>query len=455
MHRDGSRVTMHPLEVKGKWITRRRAAFAALIAWYVFAPLITVGGKPMVQLDVQHRRFFLFGSTFNAQDFWMVLLLVLSFAFALLFVTAWRGRVWCGWACPQTVFLEGVYRPIERFWDGPRERRLKRAQEPWSAKKVFTTLGKYASYFVVSLAIAHAATAIFVSPRELYQMIIEGPMAHLEAFLLSSAFAVIMVLNFTWFREQFCVVLCPYGRLQSVLHDRDSVVIAYLEKRGEPRGKFQKNPAPEAPRVGDCIDCKKCVHACPTGIDIRDGLQMECLGCHQCQDACDEVMVKVGRAPGLIGFASQAETQTGTRQVVRPRLFIYGVLFALAFGALGISLAVRRPFESNILRPRGSQPFFLQGSVVSNAFELHLVNKNPEPSTFHIKVTTSVPAQVIVGTPEVQVPSLSDVRVPVSVSIESAEIKGPVDLDVQIDDDFSGQTRHQTARFLSPMGLGH
>ena len=180
MNKDGSRHIIHPADVKGRWTTARRIAFGVLIAIYVAGPLIPVGGHPMIQLDVEHRRFFLFGSTFNSQDFWMVLLLALSFAFGLLLVTAWRGRVWCGWACPQTVFLEGLYRPIERFFDGPRERRIRLASEPMSVGKFARRLGKYSVFFVISAAIAHTATALFVSPKELFAMITEGPRLHLE-----------------------------------------------------------------------------------------------------------------------------------------------------------------------------------------------------------------------------------------------------------------------------------
>ncbi|HEY0880460.1 MAG TPA: 4Fe-4S binding protein, partial [Archangium sp.] len=170
MKQDGSRLVLHPADVKGKWMTWRRAVFAVLIAFYVLAPFVPVGGHPMIQLDVQHRAFYLFGQTFNPQDFWMVLLFALSFAFGLLFVTAWRGRVWCGWACPQTVFLEGVYRPIERFFDGPRESRIRLDAAPWSLKKVARRVGKYTAFLLVSLGIAHTAAALFVSPKELWLM---------------------------------------------------------------------------------------------------------------------------------------------------------------------------------------------------------------------------------------------------------------------------------------------
>ncbi|MEW5740329.1 MAG: cytochrome c oxidase accessory protein CcoG [Myxococcota bacterium] len=445
---------LHPADVKGRWMRARRIVFGALIAFYVLAPFIPVGGRPMIQLDVQHRRFYLFGGTFNAQDFWMVLLFALSLAFGLLLVTAWRGRVWCGWACPQTVFLEGVYRPIERFIDGPREKRLKLAQEPLSAGKLARRVVKYAAFFLVSVLIAHTATALFVSPKELWLMIEEGPRAHLEAFLLTTGFTAILTFNFTWFREQFCVVLCPYGRLQSVLHDKDSITVAYREARGEPRGKLVKNPAPDTPKQGDCIDCKRCVVVCPTGIDIRNGLQMECLACDQCVDACDEVMDRIGKPRGLIGFASQNELAGQGRKVLRPRVMVYAALMVLSMVALTVSLAVRTPFEANVFRPRGANPFIVDGATVRNPFEVHLFNKNPEAARFHLSVTAPVPAQVVVGTPEVELQSLTDARVPVSVSIDAQHLGKPVDLVLEVRDDTSGEVRQKTIRFLAPLGLG-
>ncbi len=449
MKPDGSRLKMHPLDVKGPWLTRRRLVFAVLVAFYVVTPLVQIGGKPAIQLDLAQRRFFLFGQTFNAQDFWMVLLLALSLVFGLLFVTAWRGRVWCGWACPQTVFLEGVYRPVERFFEGSRQQRLALDAAPWTPRKVGLKAAKLLTYLVISVNIAHAAAAIFVGPREFLLMIEEGPSLHPEAFGLVMGFTGILMFNFTWFREQFCVVLCPYGRLQSVLHDKDSVTVSYFEQRGEPRGKLVKGPA-AAPK-GDCVDCNKCVAVCPTGIDIRNGLQMECLACLQCVDACDDVMTTLKKPTGLIGFASHHQLEGKPRRELRPRLVVYGALMLLSVGTLGVSLAVRTPFESNVLHSRGANPYILDGAKVRNPFEVHLINKNPQASTFTLKVTAPVPIEVVIGTPVVQLASLADTRVPVMVSIERQHLSGPVELTIEISDETSGVVKRQPLRFLAPV----
>jgi cytochrome c oxidase accessory protein FixG len=451
MRPDGSRLVVHPADVRGRWIRWRRWVFALLVAIYAGMPLIPIGGHPSIQLDVEHRRFYLLGSTFNAQDFWIVVLILLAFVFGLLFLTAWRGRVWCGWACPQTVFLEGVYRTIERWIDGPRERRLKAAAEPWTAGRALRFAAKQAIFLAASLNIAHAAAAIFVGPRELLLMIREGPSAHWTAFSLVMGFTAVLTINFAWFREQFCVVLCPYGRLQSVFHDRDSVTVAYDEPRGEPRGKMSKNPTTEL--LGDCVDCRRCVVVCPTAIDIRGGLQMECLACLQCVDACDEVMERVGRRKGLIGLYSQNQLATGRRKTLRPRLAIYGALFLLTAGALAASFLARTPFEANILRPRGAMPFVVDGDEVRNAFEIHLVNKHPETATFRVRVASPVEAEVVIGTPEVTLASLADAHVPISVSIEREHLDRPVELTVEIEDTAAGTTTKKPYRFLAPFAV--
>ncbi|MBL8911741.1 MAG: cytochrome c oxidase accessory protein CcoG [Archangium sp.] len=442
MKQDGSRLMIHPADVKGKWTRARRIVFALLIGVYVLGPLIPVGGHPMIQLDVEHRRFFLFGSTFNSQDFWMVLLLALSFVFSLLLVTAQRGRVWCGWACPQTVFLEGVYRPIERLFDGPRERRIRLAQEPMSLDKFARRAGKLFTFLVVSALIAHTATALFVGPRELVAMISEGPRAHLEAFGLTLGFTTVLMFNFTWFREQFCVVLCPYGRLQSVLHDRHSVTVAYRDARGEPRGKL-------GVAKGDCIDCKRCIAVCPTGIDIRNGLQMECLACTQCIDACDEMMDKVKKPRGLITFASQHELAGQPRKSVRPRVVIYAALLVVVLGTLGVSLATRTPFEANVFRPRGAMPFVIDGDVVRNPLDVHVFNKNPGPAPFSLVVEGAPSSEtIIIGTPTLELASLTDAHVPVSISIPRSALTVPVELQLRVTDTTNGVSKTLPLRFL-------
>ncbi|MBS1151015.1 MAG: cytochrome c oxidase accessory protein FixG [Myxococcaceae bacterium] len=445
---DGSRVPIHPSDVRGRFITARRVGFAVLMAIYLAAPLVHVGGHPVVHLDVEQRRFYLFGGSFNAQDFWLVLFLATGFVFSLLFVTAWRGRVWCGWACPQTVFLEGLYRPIERLFDGPRERRMKLAGAPWTAGRVLRLAGKHATWLAISLAISHAALSLFTSAVDLEQMVIDGPAAHPVAFGWAVSVTALLHFNFTWFREQFCVVLCPYGRMQSLLHDRHSIVIGYDVGRGEPRGHLRKE-APAGPKLGDCIDCKLCVTACPTAIDIRDGMQMECIACAQCVDACDEVMDRIHKPRGLIRYASLSALEGKVGKVLRPRLVLYAMLAVAAFGALGFTVIQRRSFEANVLRLAGV-PWVLEGTTVRNQFEVHVVNKASRPSRLSLTVTSPVPAEIRIAEPAVILQSFEDRRVQVVVTIERALLQKAIVLEVIATDHSSGDRRVQKVRFVAP-----
>ena len=448
---DGRRVAIHPIDVRGRFISARRIVFAVLMALYVAAPLVHVGGHPAVHLDVVNRHFFLFGATFNAQDFWIVLFLATALGFGLLLLTAWHGRAWCGWACPQTVFLEGLYRPIERWIDGTRARRLKRAGEPFTFANAARAVVKHALYVALSLLLSHVALSLFLSAADLSAMVREGPAKHPVPFTWSVVVTGALYFNFAWFREQLCVVLCPYGRLQSVLHDRDSIVIGYDVTRGEPRGPRRRLPvvSEQEPKSGDCIDCKKCVYACPTGIDIRNGLQMECVACAQCIDVCDDVMTRIARPQGLIRFASQNELDGKARRVWRPRLAIYLVLSVGTILALVLSLSGRTSFEANLVRPPGV-PWVIEDGRVRNQLEIHLVNKNPGTAGFHVVASASIPADIRLGQERISLASFEGARIPVMVTFARTDAHPGVKLEVDITDDARGTTRRQWVRLVAP-----
>jgi len=408
---DGGRTFVVPADVSGRYTRRRTLLFALLLVIYVATPWIEVGGHPAVFLDLEHRSFYLLGATFNAQDVWMAFFLLSGLGFLLILITALWGRVWCGYACPQTVFLEGVYRRIERWIEGPRNARLKRDAEPLGFARLWRKTLKHALFVLVSFLIAHVFLSYFVSLPAMFAMMRQAPGEHPEAFAWAFAMTGVMYFNFAWFREQLCLIVCPYGRLQSVLTDSDSLTIGYDVQRGEPRGKAK------AKDHGACVDCNRCVVVCPTGIDIRNGLQLECIGCAACVDACDEVMTRLKRPTGLIRYDSLNGLSNLPRRFLRPRLYVYAALGLLGLVVATLSLRTRVPFEANLLRLEGA-PYVVEaeGTRVRNAIELHLVNKRGAPATFRIEGLPGDALDYVVAMPSVPLKSLEARRVPVFVS---------------------------------------
>jgi cytochrome c oxidase accessory protein FixG len=441
---DGRRKAIQPADVHGRFHSMRRIVFLALIGLWVALPWIPVGGHPALFVDVDRRTLYLFGATFNAQDTWLLFFLMTGVGFSLLYATTLLGRAWCGWACPQTVFLEGVYRRVERWIEGPRDRRVRRNAGPWTAEKVLLKGATQAAYVALSFLIAHVFLAYFASLPKTFEMVRHSPSAHPEAFVWAAAVTAGLYVNFAWFREQLCVVLCPYGRLQSVLTDPQSLLVGYDQRRGEPRGKKGAEGA------GDCVDCKRCIAVCPTGVDIRNGAQLECVACTACIDACDDVMARLGRPRGLVRYDSQEGLSGRRRRILRPRVVFYTVLMVI--GAVVAFVATRRrsDFEVNLLRLQG-EPYTLAGDEVRDSLQLHLVNKVAAPQTYRIEVEPVDGMQVVVPTATVSVPSMGDSRVPVFLSMARARFHGDfkVHLTVQHGDDAKGAV-HVLGTFLGP-----
>jgi len=414
---DGTRNWVYPADVSGRFDRLRKLTFVILGALLIALPIITVRGNPAVFLDIQHRRFYLFGGVFNAQDVWLVFFILTGVGFGLFYITTLWGRIWCGYACPQTVFLEGVFRPIERWLEGPRNERMKRDAAPWSFDKLWRKTLKHTLYVAAAFGIAHIILAYFISIPRLWDMMLNRPAEHAEAFAWAASLTTILYFNFFWFREQMCLIVCPYGRLQSVLTDDDSVLIGYDVKRGEPRGKAK------ASGVGDCVDCNRCVTVCPTGIDIRNGLQIDCVGCARCIDACDEVMLKLKRPTGLIRYDSLTGFAGGVRRILRPRLYFYTGLGVLGLIALSLALTVSDPFEANVIRLRGVPPMQIDGDIVRNSFEVHVVNKRSDSMTFTITGESPAPIGYVIAMPKLTLKSLANQLVPVFVTFPKGTLK--------------------------------
>ena len=432
---DGRRKRPYPADVTGRWLTARRIVYAALIALWAALPWIPVGGHPAVFLDVDKRQFFLFGLTFNAQDVWLLFFLVSGVGFGLVYATAVLGRVWCGWACPQTVFLEALFRPIERLFNGPRNVALRRVSRGGgSFDRVWRAGATHAVYVVAAALVAHVLLAYFVSIPRVFEMVRTSPGAHPEAFAWMIGVTGVMYGNFAFFREQVCVVVCPYGRLQSVLLDDDSLVVGYDERRGEPRGKAKTEGA------GDCVDCNRCVVVCPTGIDIRDGLQLDCIACTACIDACDEVMDKLGRDRGLIRYDSQRGLRGmpgEKRRILRPRLYAYTVLLVIGAVVATVAFHGREPFEANIVRLPG-MPYTREGGVIRNAFELRLVNKQGSAASFDIDAVDAPGLAFVISIPKVELEPLGSRRIPFFVTMDQAAFRADQPFVVRVREHVTG-----------------
>lgn len=441
---DGSRLFLHPADARGRFTAWRRWSGWLLIAIYLALPWIPVGGHPAVFLDIADRRFHLFGQTLAFQDTWLMFFGITGLGFSLFFVTALLGRVWCGWACPQTVFLEHVYRRIERWMEGDAVVRRRLDAAPWTAGKIARRGLKQVIFFLISAVIAHLFLAYYVSVPELWAMMGEAPGKHWASFVFVFLFTGILYFNFAWFREQLCIVICPYGRMQSALIDDHSLVIGYDAKRGEPRGKVG------TPDAGACVDCNRCVQVCPTGIDIRQGLQVECIGCAACIDACDTVMDKIGRPRGLVRYDSMTGFSGGRTRWLRPRVFVYLALLAIGASVATWALSTVRPANLAITRLPGA-PYFVDAEGVRNQFFVRLVNKRDTPARFVVTLPDA-PAGIrrtgLDGVVEIA-PLAEDVR-PLIVLVPRAAYEGDFSLTIRVNDEAQTFSLEKQVRFVGP-----
>jgi cytochrome c oxidase accessory protein FixG len=315
----GHRVYLFPEDVKGVWRYRRTFFYWFLIFIYMVLPWIHIDGKQIILLNIPQREFSFLHFTFYAHDAPIFLLFLLGFVFSMGFITSIWGRAWCGWGCPQTVFIDAIFRPIERLIEGRARQRQNLLESPWNFEKIWKKTLKWFLYTVISIHISHSLLGYFVGTRELFWITLSPPKEHFTLFLFMISITATFLFDFGWFREQFCIIACPYGRIQSVMMDQDSLAVAYDVKRGEPRRSQEVTPEGE----GDCINCFHCVKVCPTGIDIRRGIQMECIACTNCIDACDEIMDKLGKPKGLIRYDSENGLQGIKSKKINFRSIVY------------------------------------------------------------------------------------------------------------------------------------
>ena len=444
---DGSRNFIHTADVKGPWQTRKTAIHLLLLAIYFIVPWLEFGGHPLIHIDLPGRQAFLLGQTFTNQDFYLMFFLVTGAGFGLFVVTALWGRIWCGYACPQTVMVDGVFRKIERWFEGSREKRLKRNAGPWTFDKFWRKAGKHIVYLALATISAHTFMSYFFPIRDLIPAVLSGPTGHTTAFLWALFWTGMLYFDYAWFREQTCIVICPYGRLQSTLTDADTVVIGYDENRGEPRGKKG------ADGVGDCVDCFRCVQVCPTGIDIRNGLQLECIGCTNCIDACDAVMTKLERPKGLIRYDSlRGFNGEKKRSIFRPRVGLYAFLGILGLTVFSVTALSRSPFEVRILRPKG-MPYTLQETAIQNLYNIRIQNKTGIDRTYYVEAGESEKGndlRFVISQTKVHIPTLEDATVPVFVDLDRSEYTANFPIHFVVRDSLGGAAKTIEATFRGP-----
>jgi cytochrome c oxidase accessory protein FixG len=370
---DGKRKWVYPKKPSGRFHRARIVVSAILLLILVLTPFIKVNGHPFMLFDFLNRKFILFGVLFGPHDFHLLVIAMISLVVFIVLFTAVFGRIFCGWACPQTIFMEMVFRKIEYWIEGDSKDQRKLKAAPWTGIKFIKKLTKQVIFFAIAFFISNIFLSYIIGIDELIKIITDPPSEHLQGLFAITVFSGIFYFVFSYFREQACTIVCPYGRLQGVLLDRDSIVIAYDNVRGEPRKKFKKDEGWE--NRGDCIECYQCVEVCPTGIDIRNGIQLECVNCTACIDACDDIMDKINKPRGLIRYASLNSIQNKAKWRFTSRAIGYSALLTVLVTVLTILLINRTDFSVTVLRTAGLLFQEQPNNMISNLYDLNMVNK--------------------------------------------------------------------------------
>jgi len=439
---------VYPREVAGRFDRLRTLASIALLGIFYGLPWLQWNGRQAVLFDLPARKFHLFGLTLWPQDFLYLSWLLILAALTLFFVTAVAGRVWCGYACPQTVWTDAFLR-MERLVEGDRPQRLKLDRSPWTTEWVLRKSAKQFLWISFAALTGFSFVAFFSPARELAASVVNLELGGWETFwILFYGFATYG--NAGFLREQVCKYMCPYARFQSAMFDHDTLIVSYDPGRGEPRGARKRGVDPKAAGLGDCVDCTICVQVCPTGIDIRKGLQYECIACAACVDACDDVMEKVGYKPGLIRYATERELKGEKTHYFRPRVLVYGsLLLALGVGFV-VSLSLRQPIGLDIIRDRNALYRVLPDGAVENVYSLRILNKDDAAHRYVIEVQ---PADVfLVDAAPVDVGSGEVRAVPARIRVLPADLdRAPRDLVIAVRvTDTPGLTAEHATRFFTP-----
>ncbi len=444
---------IHPREVEGRFARLRVLAVWVLLGLYYVAPWLNWGGRQAILFDLPARKFYVLGLVFWPQDFIYLALLLIIAALSLFFFTALAGRLWCGYACPQTVWTE-VFVWMERLVEGRRNQRIRLDKSPWTARKFLLKGSKHALWILFALYTGFTFVGYFTPIRGLWSEIVGFGLGPWETFwILFYSFATYG--NAGWMREQVCIYMCPYARFQSAMFDKDTLVISYDETRGEPRGSRKRGADYRAEGKGDCVDCKACVQVCPTGIDIREGLQYQCIACAACIDVCDDIMDKMSYPRGLIRYTTEHSIKHAQTHVLRPRMYVYATLLVAVIVGLGVSISQRTPLRLDIIRDRNALYRETNQGLVENVYTLKILNMEEQPHRYELTVSGLEGAKLLLDREQIEVAGGGVLTLPARVRID------PEDLDaassellftIHDTDDPERLTVTEPARFLGPTG---
>jgi len=448
----GKRVWVYPKKPSGRLHTWRIILTVFLLAALMGGPFVRVQGQPLFLFNVFERKFILFGQVFWPQDFVVLAIALLTFFVFIILFTVVFGRIWCGWLCPQTLFMEMVFRKIEYLIEGNAMDQRKLNDGKLTGNKIFKKSLKHFIFIIISSLIAHVVMAYLVGSNQTLAIITQLPTENMAGFIGLTAFTGIFYYVFAFFREQACIVVCPYGRLQGVLLVKESIVVAYDWIRGEPRGKIKKNQ-PALEKKGDCIDCKLCVHVCPTGIDIRHGTQLECVNCTACIDACDDVMVKIGKPKGLIRYASYNSIKNGVLNLINPRVIGYSFVLIALLSLLSFALLTRTDVETTVFKVLGTLYQRTDDGFITNLYNFEFVNKTFDQLPLQLKVES--PATAAINRADggaVMVPAEGLLKAVYFIKIPAADIKSArtvVTVGVYHNDELVEKVK---IKFIGPVG---
>lgn len=420
MDRTGKRRWLYPDRRKGANASKRKITAAILIVLYLVAPWLQWNGTPLLRFDVIEKKAFLFGQILHLSDTALIAPVLASFALLLFFATSIKGRIWCSFGCPQTVFVEWLIRPIEELTEGSAHHRRRMDAGPLTISRIFRKAIKHILFLAVASIVANTFLSYFFGPARIANWVIGPPQEHPTAFLVMATVMLGFYADLAWFREQFCAFLCPYARFQSVIIDQDTPTVVYDAGRGDPRGQAKKNAVSSEKKFGDCIDCQLCVRVCPTGIDIRNGLQLECIMCARCIDACDMVMTNLGRPKALIKIASQNEI-SGQRRVAfwkRPKTLAYAAALVLMTSAGLVRVLSRNTLDVTILRAPGAPYTQMPDGRFGNLFIIHATNNSAHAIRLNFTIKSPDGAELLCAQCQVEIEATNDLRASAIVMFE-------------------------------------